>query len=946
MKKFFSILFVILLAAPVALWLAGRVGGNGDNTVVQGFPRPEAPLWLNRAYYRAVEGWFQDGLPAAKPLKVFHNWLDYHLFSTTSEAGVHIGIHDWLYPGQSGADPEVPMIDRQKGRRLFLDLHAVEKMIAATGRRFLFTVVPGKAAIYPEFTGAGMAYTQTPIYQALLKANDLQPLTGFIALEPVLKKAKLNGVDVYHPRSRRWSCAGAAAAAEQILAVEEPGRLSTGSRPAPACPPPDNDLYRLLLGEKPHETIPMAVHTAGPHAVTGPAALIYGNDDLNRLLPFLTHAFNAISIIDSAREPTFGRNVMTAKADLIVLESGEDGLGRLHLDLESLYAVADPQMQGVVKRDIALTAATPVAQCALDITPGGLQIRSSGDAAFFALPPIDGSAESAFRMAKLTFSAAHRGPVTVRTRPDAAGLIRRVLNRETRYLIVPLPFADSVEIQINPGEHPGVFTLESAEILSFFGKNPPPVPEPSTTDGDIYSGMDIPPTAMPDSEPAEPQSEPSTDEIPGLTLTDIEPGRIFQRQGKGADIVVTGTYTGVPGPVEARVVADESDAVAVPWTVVDGSPENGLFTGLLHQVPQGGWYRLQVRSGITPWTVQEGDNRWGVGMLVACIGQSNMREWFYTGKDHQPSPLLRVFRDGRWVQPGTAGNGALAAGNRLTASLKIPVGLLDYSVNGSGLTAKAEWGRGFWLDTGPEGIYRQLVDGVNATGGSIEYVVWMQGEADAARGTVSREEYRSALERLVNDLIRSDIDNGSSRPQLPFLMIPLVKRPTGKNTPCQWIRDAQMDALETIDECHLAALSIDLENRGRQHLAPASYTTLGIRTAQTILYLLGKAPFHRGPSVAKVTVEPDRFIDIAIRHRGGTDFTPWSATTGFDVWSGGQVLPVSSVSRKDGNTIRIELEGRVPEDVTVRYLYGAHPDTSNPVRDNTGLRLPLEPFTR
>jgi hypothetical protein len=553
-------------------------------------------------------------------------------------------------------------------------------------------------------------------------------------------------------------------------------------------------------------------------------------------------------------------------------------------------------------------------------------------------------------MARLTFSPTHRGPISVRTRPDEAGLIRRVLNRETRYLILPLPFADSVEIQINPSEHPGVFTLENAEVLSFYGKNPPPVREPSTTDGDIYSGMDIlpiePPPAVPVFEPTALRPVPSTDEIPDLTLTDIGPDRIFQRQGKSADIVVTGTYTGVSGPVEARVVTDGSDAVAVPWTVVDGSPENGLFTGILHQVPQGGWYRLQVRSGITPWTVEAGQNRWGVGMLVACIGQSNMREWFYTGKDHNPSPLLRVYRDGQWIQPATAGNGALAAGNRLTAALTIPVGLLDYSVNGTGLTAKAEWGRGFWLDTGPDGIYRRLVDGVNATGGSVEYVVWMQGEADAARGTVSREEYRSALERLVDDQIRSDIKNGSSRPQLPFLMIPLVKRPTGKDTTCQWIRDAQMDALETIEECHLAGLSIDLENRGRQHLAPASYTTLGLRTAQTILFLLGKASFHRGPSVAGVTVESDRFIDIAIRHRGGTDFTPWSAVTGFEVWSGGQAIPIASVSRKDGSTIRIELEGNVPTDISVRYLYGAHPDTSNPVRDNTDLRLPLEPFTQ
>jgi hypothetical protein len=85
--------------------VAGHLRGNGDNTVRQGFPRPEASLWLDRAYYQAVEGWFQESLPAGQPLKCFHNWLNYHLFSATSTAGVHIGIHGWLYPGESQRRP-------------------------------------------------------------------------------------------------------------------------------------------------------------------------------------------------------------------------------------------------------------------------------------------------------------------------------------------------------------------------------------------------------------------------------------------------------------------------------------------------------------------------------------------------------------------------------------------------------------------------------------------------------------------------------------------------------------------------------------------------------------------------------------------------------------------------------------------------------------------------
>jgi hypothetical protein len=222
--------------------------------------------------------------------------------------------------------------------------------------------------------------------------------------------------------------------------------------------------------------------------------------------------------------------------------------------------------------------------------------------------------------------------------------------------------------------------------------------------------------------------------------------------------VVTGTYTGVTGPVEARVVAADTNAAVVPWTVVDGSPENGLYTGILRHVPQGGWYRLQVRSGIAPWVIKKGLNRWGVGLLVACIGQSNMREWFH----HRPRPSALTPCSGftamaHGARPGLPATGRWRWATGWPSTLKIPVGLLDYSVNGTGLTARADWGKGFWLDTGPGGIYRRFIDGVNTAGGSVEAVLWMQGEADAARGTVSREEYRAALERFVDDQIRSDI---------------------------------------------------------------------------------------------------------------------------------------------------------------------------------------------
>ena len=94
----------------------------------------------------------------------------------------------------------------------------------------------------------------------------------------------------------------------------------------------------------------------------------------------------------------------------------------------------------------------------------------------------------------------------------------------------------------------------------------------------------------------------------------------------------------------------------------------------------------------------------------------------------------------------------------------------------------------------------------------------------------------------------------------------------GKDAPHQAIRMAQYKVTEALQECYLSATSIDLENMGRQHLSPSAYTTLGLRVAQTVLYLLGEESYYRGPSVFGATLVDDTTIDVRISHRGGLRF--------------------------------------------------------------------------
>jgi hypothetical protein len=431
---------------------------------------------------------------------------------------------------------------------------------------------------------------------------------------------------------------------------------------------------------------------------------------------------------------------------------------------------------------------------------------------------------------------------------------------------------------------------------------------------------------------------------PAITLSDFANGRIFQRKNRSAHIVVSGTYAQRVEAIEARVVKDGTLEEIVPWTVIDASPRNGIFVGALAGVPQGGWYNLQVRSTNHPEIFIHGSNKWGVGMLVACLGQSNMKEWFYTGNELKANPFLRIYTDNGWSAPGKQGNAAIAFGNRIIDRLGIPIGLLDYSKNGSGLRKEADWGTGYWENTAPGSIYNRFISGVSETGGTVEFIIWIQGEADAARGTVTEEEYTASLKRFITNQVRVDIANGSDFEKLPFLIVMMIKRPGGKDKPHQAIRNAQKYVTETVPNSYLAATTLDLKNHGRQHLTPKAYITLGRRVSQSILHLLNEETYHRGPKVSRVNRIDSRTIEIRIQHTGGSDFTPDSEITGWEVITNSVSVPITKVYRHDPQTIRIDLERPLNDKAQIRYLFGAMPDVKRPVLDNSPLSLPLEEY--
>ncbi len=172
----------------------------------------------------------------------------------------------------------------------------------------------------------------------------------------------------------------------------------------------------------------------------------------------------------------------------------------------------------------------------------------------------------------------------------------------------------------------------------------------------------------------------------------------------------------------------------------------------------------------------------------------------------------------------------------------------------------------------------------------------------------------------------------------------MIKRPSGSDEAHQAIRNAQKSVVDSLVNCYLAATTLDLENQGKEHLSPLAYTTLGQRVAQTVLHVLGLESYYRGPAVREVRRLDGQTIEVKLVHRGGSDITPDSGISGWQIRVGDTPIPIETVSRHDHETIRIVLTSQITARAEIRYLFGAFPDARRPIRDNSPLRLPLEAF--
>jgi hypothetical protein len=461
-----------------------------------------------------------------------------------------------------------------------------------------------------------------------------------------------------------------------------------------------------------------------------------------------------------------------------------------------------------------------------------------------------------------------------------------------------------------------------------------------------------------------------------ITVDDFSDYQVVQRipLGSSQQVSLHGSLTDADARtnrIEARVVDFATGtSEVVPWTSISTDPA-GTFTGQL-EVPEGGWYRIAVRAvdaANASLAERTGTHRWGVGVNILLIGQSNMvgngNAQTFTqatsdlsalyGNDNHWKHLADPYDGGgspsevdydSWI--GASLVPSLA--NALAVSFAgIPVGFVTGARGSSPLhgTEDISWvKRSAANHADTTNLYGNSVANARAAGG-VELVVMHQGETDATNET-TQEEYEADLQTLLAHY-REDLYD-----TVPLFICQIGRATTtlaDKNRTdenLQRIRSAQHDA-DDGENVLLAAVAIDLplDPSAADHYTKAGHDLLGPRIANAIGYYFGDSNFYRGPTLTAATYATSAHdvVEVHVQHHGGTDFSPSTGINGFQVLGDGSPVPISAVTRKNASTISIALGAPLSGVGKVRYLYGrlAVNSLSGAVHDDSDLELPLEP---
>lgn len=419
-----------------------------------------------------------------------------------------------------------------------------------------------------------------------------------------------------------------------------------------------------------------------------------------------------------------------------------------------------------------------------------------------------------------------------------------------------------------------------------------------------------------------------------IVFTTPASGTVIQHVSGTGSISATGTYSGSPTHLRAKLIndADSSVVTGFDWATVVSTPSGGTFSFTLTGVPKAaGWYRV-VMDFSNDATQTATSNKVGVGEIIGCVGQSNMNRMFAaTGGSATPSALLRQYTSSAWNS--TISSPIATLGNALIASLGCVVGIVNTAVDGTTITQ--------WNPTGDSSSYTAAMAIFTTLGAKLSAMVFAQGESDW-NGT-SGSSYATQLGQVFDGGFRTALGQST----LPVIIVSLPQNTAGTGySTYDAIKAAEYTyALGSAYNFIVESADIPVDPADGTHHLTAGWTTLAGRYAQAIAAAKGVTPQYRGPSISAVVKINSTTYDVVFQHHSGNDYTPSAAITAFSVTdpgASGAPITITSATRQSATRVRLVLATTPVSLPKVSHLLTSTPTLTGLVYDNSLLTLPTE----
>lgn len=398
--------------------------------------------------------------------------------------------------------------------------------------------------------------------------------------------------------------------------------------------------------------------------------------------------------------------------------------------------------------------------------------------------------------------------------------------------------------------------------------------------------------------------------------------RVFQRAAgtTSKTLTFTGTYTGSPAGIEARVISS-TGAQVVAWTRAT-TPTAGTWSVTLPNVPQGGQYALEVRHTNNVANIQRTQLPWGVGIIFVSAGESledqrSVGASGTAGTDftansemisawQQSSGTYKSLRD---ASPASVVVHSLA---RLSLALGIPVA--HYNGATSGTTLLPNSGN-TWSVAGAA-VHTAFASALANAGGDAEAISVRLGSNDSNNALQRTEAEWAAQFPTMVSLLRVNFTRTAA--QLPVFASETARNDaisSANDNNFRAVRNAQQATIPNVTNCFTQGASHSLTHDDDLHPSGSvsGYWRFEKMFAQAVLNYLDNVTYSTGLRGAEPTgaVINGSTIDISYTLNNGSTLqglTGATGLTGFIVYGAAvsmtaveTTLTVSSIT-KSGTT--------------------------------------------